>query len=98
MSYRVTLHFDGRTYKPAGGNPKPGQDSVRFNVGCPHCKTPSPIDVRGKGIRSHDHDTYYADAEHIGCGGSLGQMRVKVDTIFGIEEDERVLNGRCRVY
>jgi hypothetical protein len=27
-----------------------------------------------------------------------GKLVVVVNTIFGIEEDERVLRGRCRVY
>lgn len=32
------------------------------------------------------------------CGAELGTMRARVSMIFGIEEDERVLNGRARVY
>ena len=33
------------------------------------------------------------------CNTLLGlRMTVRFNTIFGLEEDERVLHGRCRVY
>jgi len=95
---KVTLHL-------AGGGvhvckvPYPGANRVFVEAACPECKAEAPIDIRGRGIKSHDHDTYYADAEHVGCGGSLGTLHAKVDTIFGIEEDEAMLkHGRARVY
>jgi hypothetical protein len=75
-----------------------GFDRVLVYTDCPSCKSSSPIEVRGRGITRHDHDTCYAVAEHIKCGASIGELRVKVSTIFGIEEDRRVLNERCRVY
>ncbi len=31
-------------------------------------------------------------------GDSVGYVYARVETIFGTEEDERILNGRCRVY
>jgi hypothetical protein len=45
----------------------------------------------------HDHDTYRAPVR---CpeGHLAGELRVRVDTIFGIDEDRRVLSGRARVY
>ncbi len=71
---------------------------VQFAIDCPGCNAKGPILVAGAGIERHDHDTYYARAAHVGCGARLGTLCVEVDTIFGIEEDEQVLNGRCRVY
>lgn len=65
---------------------------------CPACEQVG-AEVRGTGVRHHDHDTYYAERSvAMCCGAELGQMRAKVDTVFGIEEDIAVLNGRCRVY
>jgi hypothetical protein len=63
---------------------------------CPSCHTARP-QIRGTGITRHDHDTYYAHAVACCCGAGL-RMETRVDTIFGIEEDERVLRGRLRVY
>ena len=54
--------------------------------------------VNGLGASIEDRDTYVADAVCYDCRAARGKMRVVVDTIFGIEEDERVLNGRARVY
>lgn len=67
---------------------------------CTECKE-SPLAVRGLGMTidpNASHDTYRADAVCYSCGAPAGVLRVKMSTIFGIEEDERVLNGRCRVY
>lgn len=53
--------------------------------------------IVGSNPRAPEHDTYESDA-HCACGKPVGKIRVRVSTIFGIEEDERVLYGRCRVY
>lgn len=63
---------------------------------CPACGAGHPA-IRGTGRTHHDHDTYYARARAACCGAEL-RMETAVDTIFGIDEDERVLLGRCRVY
>jgi hypothetical protein len=63
---------------------------------CPACGAESPA-VRGTGITHHDYDTYYAAAVARCCGASM-RMETKVETIFGIDEDSAVLNGRARVY
>jgi len=44
------------------------------------------------------HDRYIGTAQCTRCRRDVGQMTVKVDTLFGIEEDNAVLNGRARVY
>lgn len=65
---------------------------------CPSCGADAAR-VRGLGVTHHDHDTYYAAARALCCGETIGTMETRVDTIFGIDEDERVLlRGRCRVY
>lgn len=63
---------------------------------CPACGSLAPA-VRGTGITHHDHDTYYARGLARCCGVEVC-METKVDTIFGIDEDQRMLNSRYRVY
>lgn len=48
---------------------------------------------------SHTHDTYHCEAIALCCGKRWGRIAVRVETMFGIEEDEAMLkNGRARVY
>jgi hypothetical protein len=54
--------------------------------------------VSGLGKRIASFDTYEADARCNGCWAPRGVLRVKVSTLFGIEEDERVGHGPWRVY
>lgn len=62
----------------------------------------SPMRVAGSGIHfasgKDRHDTYEANAYCTQCKVRVGTLRVRMSTLFGIEEDERVLNGRCRCY
>lgn len=65
---------------------------------CPLCRKPM---LRASGLGfpvERGHDTYESDAKCIDCGQVIGRITVKVDTIFGIEEDEAMLHGRARVY
>ena len=94
---RVTLALlDGTVVRVP--TPMPGTDRAVAPCACPACGAPAPIEVRGRGIGRHDHDTHYAQAEHVQCGALVGELRATVDTLFGIDEDRRVLNGRPRVY
>jgi hypothetical protein len=77
--------------------PPDGAASVSAPIACSACGADAPIEVSGCGITSHDHDTYYADAAHVGCGKVIGRLSAKVETLFGIEEDEAVC-ARARVY
>lgn len=43
-------------------------------------------------------DTVTAPALALCCAAEVGTVRVELSTIFGLEEDERVLHGRARVY
>lgn len=44
------------------------------------------------------HGTYTSDAGCVACKLVTGKLVVTVDTLFGIEEDERVLGRHYRVY
>jgi len=64
---------------------------------CPQCKA-KPWAVSGGTPVVQGHDTQTAPAWTRCCGKPAGSLVVTVSTLFGIEEDERVLHGRCRVY
>lgn len=95
---RVFLRDEDGAEHEAAAPPDKGAPVVSIDAACPGCGARSPIEVAGKGIERHDDRVYYARAFHVGCGTRLGVLCVEVDTIFGIEEDQRVLNGRPRVY
>ena len=66
--------------------------------GCPQCKS-KPLRVHGNGPRpSEDDRAYEADATSVCCGKVVGVLRAEVNMLFGVREDQAVLNGRCRVY
>lgn len=93
---KITVDIDG-TPRAARLPFNEADHVIVSGVACPHCKR-DPVIAGGSGITHHDHDTYHAQARCLSCGGKLGEMRTKVSTIFGIDEDEAVLNGRARVY
>lgn len=64
---------------------------------CTQCGA-MPLRVAGRGKRVGGHDYYEAAAHCAACGECLGVIRAYVNTIFGLEEDERVLHGMARVY
>lgn len=85
---------DGTRHRPR--RPHPQADHVVLEV-CPSCSA-APCEVRGSGVSHHDHDTYYARAIARCCGADVGELRATVSTLFGIDEDRAVLDGRPRVY
>lgn len=87
----VRLHDGARV--PLHINKVCGSASVAV---CPACFA-TDVGIGGRN-RRHDHDTHYADAHCLACSAHIGTIEVTVSTIFGIEEDESVLNGRVRVY
>lgn len=94
---KVTFHPTGAPTR-ACRVPFPGADHVVVEGACPACGA-VPFHAAGiKGTVARGHDTYTANAGCLVCGIPSGQLVARVDTIFGIEEDERVLMGRCRVY
>jgi hypothetical protein len=93
MSITVTLTIDdGAAYKCKPPYPTaPFADVTGWTCKCGSSR------VQGRDMH-HDHDTHYATAHCAECGARVGRLAAKVDTIFGIDEDDRVLNGRPRVY
>lgn len=65
---------------------------------CPACSADGLRVIGDKRRQTIGHDTVTAPALATCCGATVGTVRVELDTIFGLEEDERVLHGRCRVY
>jgi hypothetical protein len=65
---------------------------------CPACNS-EEFRVIGDVTRQKiGHDTVKAPALALCCGAEVGEVHVELSTIFGLEEDERVLHGRARVY
>ncbi|HEX6051790.1 MAG TPA: hypothetical protein VFZ21_21125 [Gemmatimonadaceae bacterium] len=65
---------------------------------CPGCCT-KPFEVRGGGPqRLPDDRTIRSGGRCVACGEAVGYLFAQPDTLFGLEEDERVLHGRPRVY
>lgn len=77
--------------------PLPSGERAIAEGSCPSCGA-NELAVAGRGRYVESRDTYAARAVALCCGEDMGTIRAEVDTIFGIEEDERVLHGRCRVY
>jgi hypothetical protein len=70
------------------------------DIACPHCKvTPLKVSGHGKSIDPDArHDTWRADGSSVCCNVQIGTIRVKVSTLFGIEEDQRVYSMGIRIY
>jgi len=66
------------------------------DVECPHCK--KPLQVQGTGKRIAGHDIYRAPAICTACEKLVGELEVKVNTLFGLEEDERVFSMGVKIY
>jgi hypothetical protein len=64
---------------------------------CPGCGA-TPLVVQGHGRHRYTRDTFRVDGTALCCGDPVGHIYATMDTIFGLEEDEAVLNGRARVY
>ena len=78
---------------------EPNARHVEAPVACPVCAAPAPLRVIGGPRRIADRDHYEADAYCQACGIQIGKLRVEMETLFGLEEDESVLtHGRARVY
>lgn len=91
---KITVEVNGRARK-ATLPYECAEFVIVDDVDCPRCGKPLAVQ---SGQPRVDHDRYRALAWCVVCKAKIGEMVVVVDTIFGIEEDERVLNARCRVY
>lgn len=66
----------------------PDADQTISDGHCPECFT-DPFRVRGTGGRiAADDRAYEADAVCLACMRSVGTLRVEVNTLFGLREDE----------
>lgn len=82
---KLTLAFKGVDHADAEGD-------------CPLCGAKA-FGVAGANMRVDSHDTYASDAFSTCCKRPAGTIYARVSTVFGIEEDERMLKyGRARVY
>ncbi len=85
-------HEDGRTLEV-----KPPYLTAPFAEAAEEICSCGGVRVVGKNL-THDYDTYRSSAYCADCQSRVGELVARVATIFGIDEDIRVLNGRCRVY
>ena len=77
---------------------EPQGDQAVVEGDCPLCGSKS-FGVQGTGQRpSADDRAWEADGVSTCCRRRVGVIRAEMDTLFGVREDEAVLNGRCRVY
>ncbi len=96
---KITVTIGGKVYPAMLPQPSAEYVVVHLPAGVhDSCRDADRIIMVSGGDTTHDHDTYTAPAWCRTCDEHVGTIRVKVSTIFGIEEDARVLNGRCRVY
>lgn len=77
----------------------PDKDSISVdvpNTKCPDCH--EPLVVSGGNKRVGAFDTYHSDAVCTKCNKHVGTLKLKVDTLFGIEEDQRVFSMGIKIY
>lgn len=77
--------------------PSPDADHVLPEGRCPACSA-APWRVSGGPQREVDDRVLVARAACRSCGAWVGELHVRFATLFGFEEDRRVLHGRARVY
>ena len=85
--------------------PYDGATHVVASVDCPHgCQRPVvlgivlKLKIRGTGIDRTTHDTHYAGAVALCCQRRIGTIETKMSTVFGLDEDQRVLGGPWKVF
>lgn len=65
---------------------------------CPICSA-EPFRIRGTGRRiAADDRAYEADAVCLTCEQMVGTLRVEVNTLFGLREDEAVFRSGVKIY
>lgn len=92
---KVTVTIGGKRYKAK--LPYPHAKYVVVDVACPECAN-NPLEAQGVGNQERGHDTIKSNCACTTCNKVIGTICVQVDTIFGLAEDDKVLNGRWRVY
>lgn len=92
---KVTFKMGDKSYKIKKGD-FPSLTAAIDNVICPHCQ--EPLEVQGTGKRISGYDTYTADAVCVKCQRLVGELVAKVNTLFGLEEDNRVFSMGVKIY
>jgi len=78
--------------------PYEGVAFVHADGACPKCGT-DDFKVAGAGCgASADDRAWESTAYCLACKSHVGTLRVESNTLFGVREDQAVLNGRMRVY
>ena len=89
---KITVYIDGKAYHATEAYP--GAEHVTAE-NAPACECGARTFYGGPVVENYD--TIEADAYCASCKAKRGRIVVKVDTLFGIEED-RAVGQRCRVY
>ena len=93
---KLKLVTESKTYKLK--LPPQHQDHVLLGEPFPECGSKEcKLQGRDKRIAPDDR-AYESDAVAACCAKYIGVLRLEVNTLFGLREDEAVLKGRCRVY
>jgi len=93
----ITVSVQGKTHPAI--RPEPRSEHVEVAVKCPFCGA-LPLCVKGEGsniVRGRDSYQNFS-AVTLCCKKPVDWIKSQMDTIFGLEEDERVLNGPWKVY
>ncbi len=93
MKVKIKIGDETINLAPPGN----GADAIEIpGRPCPLCRA-TPFVVSGRGHIVHE-GARFAVAVSRCCRERVGDLKVEHETLFGHEEDERVLMGRCRVY
>jgi hypothetical protein len=84
VKHKVVPPYEGASHADV-----PGQN-------CPHCKKELRVQGTGKHIKSFD--TYASVGICVACEKPVGEIQAKVNTLFGLEEDERVFSMGVKIY
>jgi hypothetical protein len=78
--------------------PQPDAEHAEVDAICPLCGA-TTFGVYGTGRRpSLDDRAWEADGRSTCCQRYVGTIRMEMNTVFGVREDEAVFSARCRVY
>ena len=100
MAAKIWLEIqrrDGIETRDVRPNPETADNAI-VDGACPSCAC-EPFYVKGTHPRRMPDDrTLRSGGYCLHCGDPVGWIYAQPDTLFGLEEDDRVLHGRCRVY
>lgn len=77
--------------------PAPGSAFAVVEIDCPNCGEEGPIKVAGT-TQVEEGRQIKSQAQARCCGRPVGELVLTEDSLWGIEEDRAVLEGRARVY